>query len=276
MLCDSHPQMIRMTKRPPRLSAGQLESLCQILADTNYGLTGSEIERILTRAKIEDLTPAATKWKRLYAALESCQSRDCSSDRVFAFVRHSLDPALYVGQHAMFEDRRSAVNTVLALSGFEYRADGRFAVVHAASTLTEAEARANRLRAALSARGVHSDVLAACRAELVENNVFHAVLEASKSVAQKLRQRGRLQSDGAQLVDEALGGDNPRLRINAFTTDAEKSEQRGFTNLVKGLFGAFRNPTAHAPRIAWNMAEDDALDLFSLASYCHRRIDRAT
>jgi uncharacterized protein (TIGR02391 family) len=77
-------------------------------------------------------------------------------------------------------------------------------------------------------------------------------------------------------VDEALSGDNPRMRINSFATDSEKSEQRGFANLVKGLFGVFRNPTAHSPRVAWPMAEADALDLFSLASYVHRRLDASS
>lgn len=261
---------------PPPLSAGQLESLCKILANTSHGLTGSEIERLLAQARIKDVEPAMTKWKRLYNALAARQNQDGSADRVFGFIKLSLDPARYVGQHSVFEDRRTAVNAVLALCGFEYRADGKFKVVSTAATLSEAEARAHRLRAALSARGVHADVLAACRAELVQHNAFHAVLEASKSVGEKLRRRAALQSDGAQLVDEALGGDSPRLKINAYTSDSEKSEQRGFTNLVKGLFGVFRNPTAHAPRIAWNMAEEDALDLFSLASYVHRRIDQAT
>jgi uncharacterized protein (TIGR02391 family) len=265
-----------MASTPPSLSSGQLESLCKILADTTHGLTGSEIERLLAQAKIRDTEPGMTKWKRLYSALATRQNGDGSADRVFAFVRLAMDPARYVGARDVFEDRRTAINAVLALCGYEFRPDGRFGVVDAASTLSEAEERAHRLRAALSARGVHPDVIAACRAELVQNNVFHAVLEASKSVAEKLRQKAGLQSDGAPLVDEALSGDAPRLRINAFTTDSEKSEQRGFTNLVKGLFGAFRNPTAHTPRAAWNMTEEDALDLFSLASYCHRRIDRAT
>lgn len=175
----------------------------------------------------------------------------------------------------MFEDRRTAVNAVLVLCGFEYRPDGKFAAVDRATTLSEAEVRAHSLRASLSARGVHPDVIASCRVELVQHNAFHAVLEASKSVGEKLRVRCGLQSDGAQLVDEALGGDSPRLRINAFTSDSDKSEQRGFTNLVKGLFGVFRNPTAHVPRAAWNMRDEDALDLFSLASYVHRRIDNA-
>lgn len=262
--------------KPQPFTPGQLESLCKILAETAQGLTGSEIERLLAQAKIKDVEPGMTKWKRLYSALATRQNHDGDADRVFAFVRLALDPARYVGQHSVFEDRRTAANAVLALCGFEYRTDGKFSVVSAASTLSEAEARAHRLRGALSARGVHADVLAACRVELVQHNAFHAVLEASKSVGEKLRGRTGLQSDGAPLVDESFGGDTPRLKINGFMSDSEKSEQRGFTNLVKGLFGVFRNPTAHAPRIAWSMAEEDALDLFSLASYIHRRIDRAT
>lgn len=263
-----------MTQMVEPLSPGQLESLCKILADTSQGLTGSEIERLLAQAKVKDTDPAMTKWKRLYNALAASQNRDGSSDRVFAFIRVALDPARYVGANTVFEDRRTAVNAVLALSGFEYRPDGKFGRVNRAATLSEAETRAHRLRASLSARGVHPDVLAACRVELVQNNAFHAVLEASKSVGEKLRLRCGLKSDGAQLVDEALGGDAPRIRINDFVTDSEKSEQRGFTNLVKGLFGVFRNPTAHVPRVAWNMRDEDALDLFSLASYVHRRIDK--
>ena len=265
-----------MARRPPPLSAPQLEMLCKILGDTTHGLTGSEIERLLGQVKVKDTAPGITKWQRLFNALAARQNQDQSGDRVFAFVGAALDPARYVGEHHRFEARRTGINAVLALCGFEYRADGKFYTVATASTLSEAETRAHRLRAALSARGVHPDVIGSCRAELVEQNVFHAVLEASKGVAEKLRIRCGLTSDGGQLVDEALGGDNPKLRINAFGTDAEKSEQRGFANLVKGLFGTFRNPTAHAPRVVWTMKEDDALDLFSLASYVHRRVDAAT
>jgi uncharacterized protein (TIGR02391 family) len=115
-----------------------------------------------------------------------------------------------------------------------------------------------------------------CRAEFLQNNCFHAVLEASKSVAEKLRRKSGLTRDGADLVDAALGGQNPFLRINAFVTETEKNEQRGFANLAKGLFGTFRNPTAHAAKIEWPLAEQDALDLFALASYVHRRVDAAT
>jgi uncharacterized protein (TIGR02391 family) len=45
------------------------------------------------------------------------------------------------------------------------------------------------------------------------------------------------------------------LAIDPLKTDSERSEQRGFANLVKGMFGMFRNTTAHAPKIAWATPE---------------------
>jgi uncharacterized protein (TIGR02391 family) len=44
---------------------------------------------------------------------------------------------------------------------------------------------------------------------------------------------------------------------------------------LKGVFGTFRNVTAHAPKIHWTIEEQDALDLLTMVSYLHRRLDRA-
>lgn len=73
--------------------------------------------------------------------------------------------------------------------------------------------RAGRLRRALQERRVHPDVLRFCRAELLQDNYFHA--------------------------------------------------------------GTFRNTTAHAPKIHWPINEQDALDILTLASLLHRRLDGA-
>ena len=263
------------SRRPPQFTQAQIESISKALGDTNTGLTGSEIGWMLAQARIDDIDPTNTKWKRLHNALVTRHTRDRHGDRVLGFIRAALDPGRYTEDPTEFEERKDRVNIVLAFHGLEFRDDGRFHTVAVATTLTEAEGRANRLRQALQSRGFHQDMIRFCRAEFLQNDCFHAVLEASKSVAEKIRQKTGLTSDGAQLVDEALGGATPQLRINAFATDTQKSEQRGFCNLAKGLFGTFRNPTAHAPRIQWSLDEQDALDLFALASYIHRRVDSA-
>jgi uncharacterized protein (TIGR02391 family) len=137
---------------------------------------------------------------------------------------------------------------------------------------------ADELRSELRRRGVHADVLAFCRAELLEANppnYFHAVLEATKSVAQKIRARAGLIEDAAELVDRVFSLKGPLLAINSLQTESEKAEHTGFANMMKGMFGTFRNPASHAPRILWKVDKQDALDLLSLVSYLHRRLDQA-
>src|SRR5262249_37028637 len=120
---------------------------------------------------------------------------------------------------------------------------------------------------------VHPDVLRFCREELLADDYFHAVMEAVKSAADKLRAKTGLTDDGAALVDRALTGEPPLLAINPLKTESEKSEQKGFANLLQGTFSMFRNTTAHAAWIHWSMTKEDAEDLFSLVSLIHCRLD---
>ena len=265
-----------MTVKQRPFTAGQLESLCKALAETNTGLTGTEIGNALANAGVVDPDPGGTKWRRLYNALVARQNMDQHAGRVLAFTHLALDPARYAGKADVAEARRRTANVPLAFYGLEYGEDGKFHTCKPASTLSEAEQRADRLRATLTTRAVEAEVLAFCRAELLADNYFHAVLEATKSVATLIRQRSHLQSDGATLVQAAFGGDDPLLRINSFRSETDKGEQRGFVNLLVGFFGTFRNPHAHAARVEWAIEEADALDLLSLTSYVHRRIKAAT
>src|SRR5439155_25824306 len=153
--------------------------------------------------------PAATKWKRIFNALAARQNVDQTGDRVLAFISTSLRPARYAGKTHVFDMRRRAVNVPLAFYGLEFTEEGRFARRAPPRTLAEAERRADRLREALCRRHVEAEVLAFCRAELLQDNYFHVVLEATKSVAAKIRARTGLIGDGADLVREALGA---RLR----------------------------------------------------------------
>jgi len=256
-------------------SQSEIEALAQALADTSEGLTGSEIGHILASLKMADPDPGNTKWKRLHNAFVERQNKSHNRRAILEFIRQALKPERYARCSHRFEPLRANVNRALAFSGLAVDETGKLHSVTPAQTLTEAERRAQELRADLTTRGVHPDILRFCRAELVADNYFHAVLEATKSIADKLRSRTGLPHDGADLVDKALAGDNPILAINSLSTESLKSEQRGFANLVKGTFGMFRNITAHEARILWAMSKEDAEDLLSLASLIHRRLDAA-
>jgi uncharacterized protein (TIGR02391 family) len=117
-----------------------------------------------------------------------------------------------------------------------------------------------------------------CQAELLQSNYFHAVFEATKSVADKIRTKTGLTDDGCTLVDIAFGSGRagmPYLAFNSLCTESEQSEHAGLMNLMKGMFGVFRNVTAHVPKISWTITEQDALDLLTIALFLHRRLDGA-
>jgi uncharacterized protein (TIGR02391 family) len=259
----------------PSIEEPTLQAICNVLADTYAGLTGSEIAKLLRGQGIADPEPNATKRDRLFQALSERQRRDGCGNQVIAFINAAMNPVRYATDIELFESRRGDLNEVLRFAGYNIGTDGKVARVNVATTLTEAQSRARTLEIKLRSREVHPDVLRFCKAEFLQDNYFHAVLEATKSVADKLRTLSGCSEDGAALVDCALGGDQPRVAINARATPSQLSEHRGFAGLLKGMFSVFRNPTAHEPKVTWSVSEQDALDLLSLASYLHRRLDAA-
>lgn len=263
--------------RVPPFSPQELTSICKILADTHEGLTGGEITYLLKNCRLPDVSPEMPKWKRLFNAFVGIQNEKQIGNYVVMFINRAMNPVQYTDSPSTFESRREELNKVLSFSGLSIRKDGKIVWVNKAQNLDEAMTRANRLEAALKSRQVHEDVLKFCRAELLRENYFHAVFEAMKSIAQKIQRLASLDSDGAKLVDQAFGfGDEakPLLAINSLSSETDRGEQRGFVNLLKGLFGTIRNPLAHNPKIEWNMSEQDALDIFSILSLVHRKLDK--
>jgi uncharacterized protein (TIGR02391 family) len=115
-------------------------------------------------------------------------------------------------------------------------------------------------------------VLKYCNTELLQYNYFHAVFEATKGLAQRIRDCSGVDADGAALVDRVFSVEHPILAFNTLVTETEKSEHKGFAALLKGCFAAVRNPLAHEPKILWE-GEDDAADYLSLISLLHRKLD---
>ena len=257
------------------LIVARQRAIADALGDTSDGLTGSEIAHLLAVCEIADTDPELTKRHRLYNAFVNDQNIRQHRRQILGFIRHAMKPERFARELGRFEPMRAMLNRALAFAGLGVDETGELGTVEQAKTLPDAERRAQELRADLTVRGVHPDVLRFCRSELLADNYFHAVLEAVKSVANKLRDRTGLTDDGSALIDRALSGSPPMLAINSLNSESERSEQRGFANLVRGTFGMFRNTTAHEARIHWTIAKNGAEDLLSLVSLIHRRLDSA-
>jgi hypothetical protein len=211
------------------LEPATLEAVCKILADTSEGLTGGEIGTLLAQSGMSDPEPGTTKWRRLLLALTTRQNKGGHANGILGFLQQAMHPARYVERHRLFEDRRAGINRAPAFAGIELGEDGKLRPVTSATTISEAVARAGRLRAELQRREVHAEVLKACRSELLEENYFHAVLEATKSLAERIRSLSGLNADGSDLVNQAFGTrDGAQLvAFNSLRSMSEDSEHRG-------------------------------------------------
>lgn len=254
------------------LSPQQLERIAKILGDTNEGLTGSQIGHALLQYGLKDVVPTNTKWKRLYNAFAESQNQKRYSNDILHFICNVVNPQIYTDARK-FEETRLHINEVLSYVGYELQPNGKYHVVKEASTISEAQSRANKLLSDLKARNAHSDIFKYCTAELVDKNYFHAVFEACKGLFERIRQLSFIRADGVKLVSYVFN--HPVLIINEYKTQQQKDEQKGFEAILDGICKMFRNPEAHCPKIEWPMEEQDALEILSLISYCHRRLDKA-
>jgi uncharacterized protein (TIGR02391 family) len=260
----------------PPLSTQHLEAICKVLAETDTGLKGSQIGYLLQDCQIVDTDPTLTKWSRLFNAFVGFQNEHQAGNGIFVFITKAMDPAMYTDRPEVYRLLRDKLNAVLAFCGLHLREDGKVIRQDKASTIDQALQRANRLRASLIQRAVHADVLKYCTAELLDENFFHAVFEAIKSITAKLRQLTGSTKDGTDLVHHAFGDRDgpPLLIINTYDTETMQMEQRGFMSLLKGIYGTIRNPLAHDPRIEWDMNEQDTLDILTMISLVHRKLDK--
>ena len=173
----------------PPLSSSVIEGISKALGHTDYGLTGTEIDTFIPQAKLINTSPGITKWKRLYNSFAEYQNRTQNSNSILTFINQTLSPARFIGRESDYHVLRCELNKSLSFAGLELSEKGQFRKVKQSTTISEAEQRANQLRAKLERRNSHSIIYDYCKAELLAENYFHTVFEATKSVAEEIRKK---------------------------------------------------------------------------------------
>jgi uncharacterized protein (TIGR02391 family) len=271
------PKKFEFSKRLPTIESGILEAIARTIGDTTEGFNGQDIGRFLKECDLIDSDPLNTKWKRIYNSFVLFQNEHQVSNHVIRFINHVMKPSLHLKNVPRFHWMKDHLNVALGLCGYRVDESGVVRTTNKVTTLSDAKARSASLRMKLEERKAHAEVFRFCDEQLLENNYFHAVLEAVKSITSRIRSISGLSGDGSELIDGALSsvkGIDPIIKINAYDTDTKKGEQRGFINLLKGLYGTFRNPLSHEAKIEWEITEEDALDILSLISLIHRKLDK--
>ena len=255
----------------PVMSSAVVEGVSNIIGEY---FTGSPIDALLRECGLA--TPdISTKWRRIHAALNQEQQRASSGTCVVQLIQAAATPARWATNATGFAGLREALNAVLPFAGLTLHSDGQVGTRKVATTLDEAAALSRRMRDEVQRRGGHAEVFKYCSRELVAEDCFGAVFEATKGLAERIREMTGLDLDGYKLIESAFEGDKRRVAFNSLSTDTERNEQRGLANIMKGVFSAFRNPSAHVPKVFWHVSEPDALDLLRTLSLVHRRLDTA-
>ena len=91
------------------------------------------------------------------------------------------------------------------------------------------------IRSKFQGRRLHPEVLKYCRTELMQANYFHAVFEATKGLAQRIRDMVSIEADGAALVDRVFSIERPLLAMNALQTETGEVPAQGVCDLAQGL-----------------------------------------
>mgnify|MGYP000951971052 FL=1 len=83
------------------------------------------------------------------------------------------------------------------------------------------------------------------RGSIEKEDYTGAIIDSFFFLADLIREKTGLESDGVSLIGQALGGNKPKLKLNNLRTESEKDIQRGIEAILRGLFTAIRKPRSH-------------------------------
>jgi uncharacterized protein (TIGR02391 family) len=268
------------------LDSQHVKAVCEVLADTDRGLTKTELIQLLNLCEIDVADDGNSTNKYTYSIglnkrswLYKCFAEEINKNKsfkkVYLFIEKALNPLGYIDESKrekysfLFEE----TNKALLLAGLSVTKEGSLTEVIRATTLDEVDRRVNHLRRQLYDRAIHHEVKKYCIKDYLRKDYYDAVFEASKGLAERVREITGLTTDGGALFQTAFSRNNPHLFFNALKTDSEISEFIGLKELLESIFHLVRNPAAHTPKINWKIEETKALDVLTLISFAHKYLD---
>jgi len=270
------------------LNEQQLKSICGILADTNRGLTKTELKSTLHNCGISEVDDGGqtinggmfyqigfNKRDWLYNCFVADINKYHTYSNVFKFIESALSPISYTLEEKREKHlwRFEEINKVLLLLGMQVGNDGKLRQTAKASTLDEVDRRVNGLKKKLYERSIHTEVTKYCVKDYLQKDYFDAVFEAAKGLAERVRQITGLTTDGGKLFQEAFSTKDPFIFFNSLKSESEISEFVGLKELLEAIYHLVRNPAAHTPKINWKVDENKALDVLTLISFAHKYLD---
>ena len=214
-----------------------LHNISAIIADTNRGLTKSELERHLRESRITLVDDGTfnngiyykiglNKRDWLYNCFVNEINTTHSFNKVVKFIEIVMDPINYtkLEKRGKYQFILEELNKILLLLGYEIDSSGKLTEIVKANNLEEVDRRVNSLKKKLYDRNIHSEVTKYCINDYLREDYFNTVFEATKGLGERVREISGLNSDGNELFQNAFATKEPYIILNMLATDSEKNE----------------------------------------------------
>ncbi len=268
-----------------------VESVSRILGEL---VTGSEITSMFEVLNLPDfdinrtnearrVAPLArpiisTKWRRINESIVKVCVSSHSATPFFSVIEYIMRPQEFMENPELWTKTLSSINSHLMFYGYELGDNGKIAKVSAPTTFGEAQLRLQSLDDRLSKLEIHPEILKYCKEELLTDNYFHAILEASKGLLDRVRRMSETTDDGNTLINNTFSLKHPLIVIrgNMLETQTERSKYSGLKSLLNTVVYLYRNPNAHEPKLYDVTSETDAITAFTLMSLAHKTLDNCS
>lgn len=260
-----------------------LTMICDALVSLDDVISDGELGILLLSSDIPDANPNASRHRRLLTAMIAEQERARCADSIAKFMRRTGYHIKTKRGEDAFKRYIREMNQILSFAGLELDNDANMnPQVDGGKKMyvaPEAEERAKQLKALIKARHLHPDLELSCRAEFfVHSGYFVYLTEATKVLLEKVKSKSNVNVDSPAIAEQVFAfpwKGEPVLAFNQFETDSDRSEQFSLMVLLKAMFLIVQDEQSGKYRHGWKLSQDDALDLLTVLSFFHKKIDKA-
>ena len=93
---------------------------------------------------------------------------------------------------------------------------------------------------------LHSVIINHALPQYKNGHYRDAVVNAILAIFDLIREKSELTDDGDKLIGRAFSIESPLLIFSTLENESGQSEQKGFMQILKGIYQGVRNPTAHS------------------------------
>ena len=240
-------------------------------------MTGSTITKMLEQLNIEDNSNQSTKWRRLDFVMRETQTTYGCGNKVLEIIKYVFHPtSSWFSDNNEYKSSINEINKCISFYGYEAQEDGNIHLIKSSKTRTHANERYDLLKSKLIERNIHPQILEFCTLDIVNEDYFSIIFEASKSVYDRIRKMTGITLDGNRLIYTCFDLKYPIIVFNSLKTDTEKNLYNGLKNILLSIAQIGRNPKAHTPKIYSYDSLDNCLDILNLISFSHKMLDQCS